>query len=96
MRILFTKRAEKSYFLIRDYIASEWGENVASVFEQKTNDFLDLVDDFPELGCVELPEKLIRGFQLTKHTRVFYRIKDERIIILMFFDSRQNPKKKPK
>ena len=96
MRISLTKRAERNYRSIKDYITNEWGERVAEAFEQKTVDFLDLLEDFSEIGVVEVSEKKIRGFQLTKHTRVFYRIKGERIIILTFFDVRQNPRKKPR
>jgi hypothetical protein len=36
----------------------------------------------------------IRGFQLSPQTRILYRIRDEKIIILAFFDVRQNPNKK--
>jgi plasmid stabilization system protein ParE len=94
MKISLTKRAENKYRSIKDYIINEWGERVAEAFEQKTVDFFDLLEDFPEIGVLEVVEKQIRGFQLTKHTRVFYRIKGERIIILTFFDVRQDPKKK--
>ena len=96
MRISLTKRAEKNYRSIKDYITNEWGGRVAEAFEQKMVDFLDLLEDFPEIGVVEVIEKQIRGFQLTKQTRIFYRIKGERIIILTFFDVRQDPKKKPR
>ena len=96
MRIFLTKRAENNYRSIKKYITEEWGERVAQAFEQKTVDFLDLLEDFPEIGVVEMVDKQIHGFQLTKQTRVFYRIKNDRIIILAFFDVRQNPKKKPR
>jgi hypothetical protein len=36
----------------------------------------------------------IRGFQLSRQTRILYRIRDNKIIILSFFDVRQDPKKK--
>ncbi len=75
MKISFTKRAEKNYRSIKEYITNEWVEKVAGAFEQKTIDFLDLLEDFPEIGVVEVIEKQIRGFQLIKQTRVFYRIK---------------------
>jgi plasmid stabilization system protein ParE len=77
MKISFTKRAEKNYRSIKEYITNEWGEKVAGAFEQKTIDFLDLLEDFPEIGVVEVIEKQIRGFQLIKQTRVFYRIKGD-------------------
>jgi len=96
VRISLTKRAEKNFRSIKNYIVKEWGKRVAEAFEQKTIDFLDLLEDFPEMGTIEVSEKQIRGFQLTKHTRVFYRIKGEQVIVLAFFDVRQNPKKKPR
>lgn len=95
MKISLTKRAERNFNSIKRYIAKEWGERVAEIFEQKTVDFFDLLIDFPEIGTVEVSEKQIRGFQLTKQTRVFYRIKSDRIIVLSFFDVRQDVQKKP-
>jgi len=96
MKIFLTKRAAKNYRSVINYLTNEWGEHVAKLFEQKTIDFLDLLEAYPNIGTIEFPEKQIMGFQLTKQTRVFYRIKGKQIIILAFFDSRQNPKKKPK
>jgi len=95
MKIFLTKRATNKFRSIKGYIAEEWGDHVANAFEQKTIDFFDLLGNFPEMGSVEVSKKQIRGFQLTKQTRIFYRIKDERIIILTFFDVRQHPLKKP-
>ena len=95
MKIYLTKRAEMNFRSIKEYITSEWGERVAEVFEQKAIDFLDILEEFPDIGVVEVIEKQIHGFQLTRQTRVYYRVKGERIIILTFFDVRQNPKKKP-
>jgi plasmid stabilization system protein ParE len=94
MKILLTRRAKKAYTAIIDFITKEWSETVAAAFEQKTIDFFDLLEDFPEIGTVEVNDKQIRGFQLTKQTKVFYRVKNDKIIILSFFDVRQNPKKK--
>lgn len=96
MEIFLTKRAEKNYVSIKEYITRKWGERISQVFEQKTVDFLDLLEIFPEMGTVEVVEKQIRGFQLTKQTKIFYRIRGTRIIILTFFDVRQDPKKKTK
>lgn len=96
MRISLTKRAEKNYRSIKEHIAAEWGERVAEAFEQKTVEFLNLLEAFPEIGFIELTDKQIRGFQLTKQTKIFYRIKDEAIIILAFFEVRQDPRKKPR
>jgi plasmid stabilization system protein ParE len=94
MKIVLTRRAENNYRSIKRYFLEEWGGMVSEAFEQKVTDFLDLLEAFPEIGSVEFLDKEIRGFQITKHTRVFYRIKKGTVIILSFFDVRQNPLKK--
>jgi len=53
-----------------------------------------LLEIFPEMGSFDLAEKQIRGFQMLKQIRLLYRIKGEKIIVIAFFDVRQNPKKK--
>jgi len=94
MNIFLSKRAVKSYRSIEDYLVKNRGLVVANAFEQKVIDFFDLLENFPEMGTVEVSEKNIRGFQLTKQIKVFYRIKNKsKIIVLFFFDVRQNPKK---
>ncbi|WP_114777498.1 type II toxin-antitoxin system RelE/ParE family toxin [Botryobacter ruber] len=96
MKISFTKRAERNYASIRNKITEEWGEKVAEAFEQKIIDFLDILEEFPRIGIIEVADKHIFSFQVTRQTRVFYRIKQEQIIILALFDVRQNPTKKPR
>lgn len=82
MKVLFTKRAERNYLALKKYLTLEWGENVARAFEQKTIDFLELIEKYPEMGIVEVAEKQIRSFLITKHTRVFYRAKGNQLVVL--------------
>ena len=60
----------------------------------KVNTFLKLLKENPRIGKSEIEDKGIRGYVLSRQTTVLYRIKGETIIILKFFDNRQNPKKK--
>lgn len=94
MKIFITKRAVKNYRSITNYLLKEWGANVVETLNNKTKNFFDLLENFPEMGSLEFPARKIRGLQLTKQIRVFYRIKENRIIILSFFDVRQHPGKK--
>lgn len=96
MIIKVSKRAEESFRSIKNFLIDKWGESVAEAFEQRVINFLDLLEEFPEIGTLEFPEKKLYGFQLTKQTRVFYRIKENRVIIIVFFDVRQNPSKRPR
>ncbi|MDP2685899.1 MAG: type II toxin-antitoxin system RelE/ParE family toxin [Aequorivita sp.] len=94
MEIFFTKRGTEDYKSIKEYISNKFGAKVADAFENKLIDFLELLKHFPELGSLEVLEKGIRGFQFSKQTRIFYRVKGSKIIILTLFDVRQHPDKK--
>jgi plasmid stabilization system protein ParE len=96
MKILWTKKSRKRFAEIVDYIQSKFGDASSQSFITKTKDFTRLLFEFPEMGTLEIRDKKVRGFQLTKQTRVFYRLKNDQIILLTFFDSRQSPRKKPK
>jgi plasmid stabilization system protein ParE len=94
MKVLLSRRAERNYARIREYIRQEWGESVALSFEEKLDDLLVLLANYPEMGVIEKND--IRSFQLTHQTRVFYRTKGQKLIILSLFDIRQDPRKRPR
>jgi len=94
MKLFLTKRAQRNYDSIKDYIEKEFGKAASEAFTNKADETFRLLEDFPEMGSVEI--KNVRGFQLSKQTRVFYRIKNETLIILSLFDVRQNPQRKPR
>lgn len=92
MKVHLTRRAELNFNSIKDYITREWGQKTASEFLQKTDRFFQLLKEYPEMGPIEKED--IRGFQLSSQTRILYRIKGNKIIVLSFFDVRQDPNKK--
>jgi len=94
LNIYWSKKADEKFDQVLKYLVDEWGENVSRAFVRKVNDFLDIFSEFPEIGTVENAERNIRGFVIVKLLTVFYKIKKEKIIVLNFFDNRQNPKRK--
>jgi plasmid stabilization system protein ParE len=96
MKLVWTEKARRRMGEILEYIEREFGAKARQTFREKTQDFTRILTEFPEMGTLEIKEKNLRAFQLTKQTRVFYRVKKDSIVILTLFDSRQNPKKKPK
>ncbi|ASB50974.1 type II toxin-antitoxin system RelE/ParE family toxin [Alkalitalea saponilacus] len=94
LELKWTKRADKKFDRTLEYLSTEWGDQVTKSFVGKVYDFLDLLIDYPKLGSIENKEKGIRGFSIIKQINIFYRIKGNTIIILDFFDNRQNQKKK--
>lgn len=45
--IEWTKRADKGFDRIIDFLYTEWGEYVVKAFVKKTYDFLDILLSFP-------------------------------------------------
>jgi plasmid stabilization system protein ParE len=94
LTIYWTKRADKRFDRIIGYLYEEWGEVITKAFVKKVYDFLDILIEFPEIGSVEHAEREIKGFVIVKQLTLFYKIKEDKIILLNFFDNRQDPKRK--
>lgn len=94
LEIKWSKRADKKFDKILNYLAENWGDRITRSFVKKVYEFLNILSEFPEIGSIENKEKGIRGFTIVKQVNIFYRIKDDTIILLNFFDNRQNPGKK--
>jgi plasmid stabilization system protein ParE len=94
LEIFWSKRADNKFDKILEYINSEWGERVTSAFVKKVYDFLDILVEFPEIGTLENTKRNIRGFVIVKQITIFYKLSGDNIILLNFFDNRQNPKRK--
>ncbi|MBT3422498.1 MAG: type II toxin-antitoxin system RelE/ParE family toxin [Bacteroidetes bacterium] len=94
LEIHWSKRADKKFDKIIEYLESEWGEKVTHNFVKKVYDFLDNLSELPTIGTIENKEHNIRGFTIVKQVNIFYKIKNDKIIILNFIDNRQNPVKR--
>lgn len=94
LEIHWSKRADKKFDKIIEYLLVEWNEQVTEVFVKKVYDFIETLADFPEIGIIQNKEKAIRGFTIVKQINIFYHISKNKIIILDFFDNRQSPKRK--
>jgi len=94
LKIQWTKRADKKFDLILDYLLVEWNQKVTVSFVRNVYDIIDILAEYPEIGTLENPEKGIRGLTIVKQVDIFYKVNGDQLIILNFFDNRQDPKEK--
>ena len=94
LEIKWSKRADKKFDKILEFLLNKWGVRVTKIFVKQVYDFLDILSEYPEIGSIENKEKGIRGFTIIKQVNIFYMIRGKTIILLDFFDNRQHPKKK--
>ncbi|MCB0496694.1 MAG: type II toxin-antitoxin system RelE/ParE family toxin [Cyclobacteriaceae bacterium] len=92
MEVFVTPTAEKHFETIVNHLQEKWGSKTLKQFIDKTDKLFNLLQNYPLIGQVEKDN--IRGFQLTRQTKILYRIRGTKVIILAFFDVRKNPEKK--
>ncbi len=92
-KIYWSKKAEKSYQKVIVYLVENWSPRVADNFIVKSENTLVRIAErpysFPRSISDDIHEALI-----TKHNLVLYKISENRIQIILIWDTRMNPKKK--
>lgn len=91
--IRWSKYSDEKLDSIVDYLLNNWGERSVKIFLKKIYETIELIKEFPEIGSLEYAAKNIRGIKIVKQITLFYKVTDHAIIILNFYDNRQNPKK---
>jgi plasmid stabilization system protein ParE len=92
-KIVWTKTAFKTFQDIADYLEKQWSLKIAKNFVANTEKKLEQIKENPESCIASNKDKTIRKATITKHNSMFYRVKENALIILAFFDNRKNPKK---
>ena len=67
---------------------------VASDFLVKVDKRLQQLSRQPFAGIPSQKVKEVRSVFITKHNRVYYKVKGRKVIVLNMYDTRMNPKKK--
>lgn len=93
MRIVWSNQARKDFYKVLDYLRENWGLNEVKSFVDKTEEVLGVIKKHPK-SFVESPLKrnVRKGF-VTNHNSLVYKVKPykKEIILLTFWDNRQNP-----
>jgi plasmid stabilization system protein ParE len=97
MAVIWTLKALKTYFKVSDYLQSEWGLAVVRNFADEVEKMIQSIKANPHMLEVSRKYKNIRKGFVTEHNTMFYRIKPRKkeIEILIFWDNRQDDKRRP-
>ena len=94
-KIAWSKRAEKAYGQIIDYVADEFGISRAMKYTADVHKAINQLPENPKLGQIE---PLLEGsryefrrLMIGHLTKVIYREAEERIEIADVWDTRKNP-----
>jgi plasmid stabilization system protein ParE len=83
----------KDLEVIVDYIDRKWSRAIGDKFVAELKERVKVLSKQPFMGMASMKDQSIRSIKVSKHNRLYYRIKDEKLILLNIFDLRQHPDK---
>lgn len=93
-QIIVRKRFSRQLVLLLEYLEGEWGKAVADNFLKILEQRIDVLSNQPNIGLKsEISDA--RSILVTKHNRLYYRAKGNKIEIVALIDTRINPKNNP-
>lgn len=92
--IILKKRFTNKLVKVLAYLEDEWSQQVAANFLKKIDYRLRQLSGQPFTGVPSEKIKYVRVVLITRHNRLYYKIKGKKVIILNMYDTRMNPKKK--
>lgn len=96
-KVIWAPKAIITFENVIDYLQDHWTDKQIEYFVERTDKTIHLLSNNPYLFRGSEKENLHEVI-ITKHNLLLYQIttKENTIELLSFFDTRQNPKKKPK
>ena len=95
LSIVTKKRFENKVKKLLEYLLLNWYDKVADDFILILNRKMELLSEHPYIGSEVISHAGIRTYLVSKHNRIYYRIRGNQIIFINIFDTRRNPKKNP-
>jgi plasmid stabilization system protein ParE len=93
--IIWSPKAQLSFHRVIKYLTKNWTEREVRSFVQKSYSLIQLISK----GKVKFRKSESKGIYevpITKHNLLLYKFNEKRVELLLFFDTRQHPKKKLK
>lgn len=94
-QIIVKKRFINKVHKLLVYLEKEWSHKVAADFLLKIDRRIELLTKQPFVGKSSSKIKNVRGLLITRHNKLYYIVKEDKVIILNMYDTRINPKKNP-
>lgn len=92
--VILKKRFTNKLVKVLAYLEKEWSAKEAQKFLTKTDRRLLQLSGQPFTGAPSLKIKDVRAVLITRHNRLYYKVKDKKVIVLNMYDTRMDPKKK--
>jgi plasmid stabilization system protein ParE len=91
--IRWSPDARRDYFAILDYLNARWTEKEAIHFIDRTEQILQLISDNPFLFVSSAKKPEIHRCVIVSQVSLFYKVKNNQVELLRFWDNRMDPEK---
>ena len=89
--VVFSERANETFESIQLQLLERWGETIVIKFEERTLSVLENISKSPFIYQAIETDPNVRKAVIQKNCSLFYRIHQNKIIVLFFWDNRQDP-----
>lgn len=86
--IIWSAKATQRYRQIVEFLLDKWNVTVAENFIKTVEAKLELLKLFPEMGPKSWKGRNVRTLLLTKHNRLYYMLKGDKILLVTIYDTR--------
>lgn len=90
MKVTWSKLSKNDYYNHLDYLVEQNKEKAAIQFINHVEDIIHLISSQPKMYPLTDFENVRKG-RIDKYISLFYLLQEDEVILLRFWDNRQNP-----
>jgi plasmid stabilization system protein ParE len=91
LQVLYTPHSKETLTSVYNFIKNKFGIRAANKFVSKAENTIQLIAQHPLMFKATTIDETIRIGFISKQTSLFYRVTDNAIHLLFFWDNRQEP-----
>jgi plasmid stabilization system protein ParE len=91
LTIFYTPRSKETLSSVYDFIINKFGAGAANKFAENAEKITSLIAEHPFMFKASEIDENVRIALISKQTSLFYRVTDNSIHLLFFWDNRQEP-----
>jgi plasmid stabilization system protein ParE len=88
--IIYTSEFENDFEELMNHLSNKWSIKTAQLFANQLDDLIFALSKMPFIGKKSIKNPLVRGIVVTDKNTLYYSVRDNEIILLSLFDTRQN------
>lgn len=90
-KVFYTPKAKETLQLVYEFLIDNWRQKSANDFLEKADKIINSIAEQPFIFKASVIDLNVRLATITKQTSLFYEIADDKLILLSFYDNRQEP-----